>query len=342
MNNYWFNVHKKFCVELIIRAVWLLLLLCIGFNNSGCKKLDIKRINKITTGKPESNSLNQITVKAEIIDFNNEQEIISFGHCWSTSSNPTIENACTSVNGSEIMQGTFTSQLANIKPGQKYYLRAYIRNNESVTYSKEVDFTFDIPTLSLKADSISILSYSSVKVNGSIENIGSYHVLNFGHVWSTNTNPTINDFYSGNDELTSDTSFYTTISNLNKSTYYYLRTFVQITSSSYLYSDAISFIIPELEITTDSSSVTASTSIKLMGSITSLGIDSVSDYGFCWSYTSSNPNYNGNLISLGSINKVVQFNSTMQNIQQGVTYYYRAYAIEDGVIKYGTIKNFIL
>ena len=49
------------------------------------------------------------------------------GVCWSTSSNPTIEDAHT-TDGSGL--GSYTSSIAGLMPGTTYYLRAYATNSE--------------------------------------------------------------------------------------------------------------------------------------------------------------------------------------------------------------------
>lgn len=60
------------------------------------------------------------------------------GVCWSTSSNPTINNQHT-TNGSGT--GSFTSSITNLSPGTTYYVRAYATNSVGTGYGEVRTFT---------------------------------------------------------------------------------------------------------------------------------------------------------------------------------------------------------
>ncbi|WP_412465769.1 hypothetical protein [Pedobacter sp. KLB.chiD] len=62
------------------------------------------------------------------------------GICWSLKSGPTTTDNKTgikSITGS----GIFTSDLSNLKPSTKYYVRAFAVNNAGTSYGNEVSFT---------------------------------------------------------------------------------------------------------------------------------------------------------------------------------------------------------
>ena len=60
--------------------------------------------------------------------------VTACGVCWSTSHNPTIEDAHTSdSSGTGIYQSTITS----LQPETTYYVRAYARNKAGIAYGKE-------------------------------------------------------------------------------------------------------------------------------------------------------------------------------------------------------------
>lgn len=65
-------------------------------------------------------------------------EISSRGVCWSESENPNISESKTSDG---IGMGPFTSHLTGLKPGTKYYVRAYATNSAGTSYGNCESFT---------------------------------------------------------------------------------------------------------------------------------------------------------------------------------------------------------
>jgi uncharacterized protein (TIGR02145 family) len=70
--------------------------------------------------------------------------ITARGVCWSTLSNPTIEDNKT-IDGTG--SGSFISSINNLLPGTTYYVRAYATNSDGTAYGNEVNFiTFSAST----------------------------------------------------------------------------------------------------------------------------------------------------------------------------------------------------
>ena len=65
-------------------------------------------------------------------------EVTARGVCWSTSQNPTIEDAF-SNDGTGI--GAYSSNLTDLNDYTTYYVRAYATNSEGTTYGEEISFT---------------------------------------------------------------------------------------------------------------------------------------------------------------------------------------------------------
>ena len=61
------------------------------------------------------------------------------GICYSTTSNPTINNNKTPISGSG--SGSFNKEITGLAANAKYYVRAYAINNEGTVYGNEVNFT---------------------------------------------------------------------------------------------------------------------------------------------------------------------------------------------------------
>jgi len=87
------------------------------------------------------------------------------GVCWGISASPTIE-------GSHISSGTgtgiFISNITDLTPNTKYYIRAYATNSAGTTYGNELTFTTlgQAPTAVTQA--ACCLSSTGAKLNGSV------------------------------------------------------------------------------------------------------------------------------------------------------------------------------
>lgn len=65
-------------------------------------------------------------------------EVTARGVCWSTSQNPTIEDAF-SNDGTGV--GVYSSNISNLTSNTTYYVRAYATNSEGTAYGEEISFT---------------------------------------------------------------------------------------------------------------------------------------------------------------------------------------------------------
>ena len=94
-------------------------------------------ISSLTTNSADCNS--EVTGSGGAI-------VTGRGVCWSTTHNPTLEDAHT-VDSSGT--GTFFSQLTGLSQGTTYYVRAYATNLAGTGYSEEICFTTDCEVLTL-------------------------------------------------------------------------------------------------------------------------------------------------------------------------------------------------
>ncbi len=320
---------KKGCLILIT------LIIAIFF--TFCKKLETGREMAVKTDDViVSNTI--ITAKGTIVDLGNKT-ITNYGFCWSYSDTPTISDSYISFSNSA-KTGSFSANLLNIKPDKEFYVRAFISNGNEISYGKALKFSSTHEGLLINTVSIKILTTASVEVYGEIMNIGSLKLLDYGHCFSNNALPDISSTKSTYGELNTDKSFSSVFDNLFLEKAYYARSYAQIDDNTYLYGEVKSIVIPDLKVRTDTFNILNSTTAELQGTIIQLGIPVVTDHGFCWSVSTSNPNYNDNKISLGAINKTRQYKANLENIINNATYYFRAYATDGNFIKYGTVKHF--
>ena len=96
----------------------------------------IKTKPSIST-KFTSNTGNSAIIGGNITSDGGES-VTSRGVCWSTSPNPTIYSSIINT-GNGI--GVFSSSIAGLTPGTKYYARAYAKNSIGTAYGDEVIFT---------------------------------------------------------------------------------------------------------------------------------------------------------------------------------------------------------
>lgn len=73
--------------------------------------------------------------------FDSSTTITSYGVCYSTTDDPTIENATNISQSSSSNQGSPTIALTNLTDGTTYYVRAYVFNADGIKYSNSVFFT---------------------------------------------------------------------------------------------------------------------------------------------------------------------------------------------------------
>jgi len=200
---------------IVPRAFLVVFLLLIIF--SGCDKGST--IPSITTS-PVTNVESTAAVSGGIIKSDGDESIRFKGVCWSTNENPSVaDQKTTDGSGND----NFVSQITGLTPGVKYYVRAYAVNSKGTAYGNSLSFTTvaQLPTVTTSSIS-SVTSYSAI-CGGNVTSDGGSAVSVRGVCWSTNTNPTTNDFKTVNG--TGLGSFSSSISNLLPDTKYYVRSY---------------------------------------------------------------------------------------------------------------------
>ena len=126
------------------------------------------------------------------------------GVCWSTSSNPTVEDNYT-TNGN--IAGTFTSNLTSLLPNTIYYVRAYVMSDLDTVYGNEVEFATLIGPPTVTTAEVNNITATTATCGGNVIADGGANVTVRGVCWSTSNYPTLDDNYttdgSGTGEFTS-------------------------------------------------------------------------------------------------------------------------------------------
>ena len=251
------------------------------------------------------------------------------GVCWSTEENPTIDDEhTTDGNGT----GVFISNLSGLSYHTTYYVRAYATNNLGTSYGEQKCFiASDIPPTVTTNSVTNIAGYSAV-TGGNVTDDGGTAVTARGVCWSTEENPTIDDWHttdgSGIGEFTS------VLNGLTENTTYFVRAYAT-SGVATAYGEQISFttltvIIPT--VTTNSVHSIAMNSVSCTGTVTSAGYGTVTERGICWDIN-PNPTINSNHTTNGA--GIGDFTSNLTGLTSNTTYYVKAYATNEKGTAYG-------
>ena len=257
-------------------------------------------------------------------------KIEQFGHCWSLESNPDINDSISVF--LEYSTNAFVSELNGLKHNSTYYIRAYFKFGDIISYSEEITFkTLEIKLPTLTTKGISNLRAKTVDSGGEVESNNGGEVLARGVCWSKSNNPTIAD------SVTVDSLgigiFKSSIKNLEVNTTYYLRAYAT-NEVGVGYGSEFSFTtkdgIPNI-ITTEITNLTALTA-QSGGSINDDGGLYLLEEGVCWNIIGT-PTLNDSIITSGTGIGTYQIN--LENLQINTTYYLRAYATNELGVNYG-------
>jgi hypothetical protein len=274
--------------------------------------------------------------------------VLQYGNVWSSTNNlPTI-NDLKSQLGTTNSPLHFSTQITGLSPNTTYYVRAYATNNAGTTYGLALSFTTTVapnnpPVVSI--GNISAITVNSASAAGTISDIGSSGITQYGHVWSsTNNTPTVADSKTDLGGTGTATVFNSSITGLQSNTLYYVRAYATNNGGT-TYSGVVTFTTGAppnnpASVTTDSIRQITINAATAYGAITSIGNSAVTQYGHVWSSTNNTPTINDNKTQLGAANAPTSFNSSLTGLTTGTTYYVRAYAINNGGTSYGAVVTF--
>lgn len=95
------------------------------------------QLSTVSTGKVSEVIDRSASVEGVLESLGNVDEVLAYGHVWSTLSNPTVSGSKTDL-GKTSKTGPFKSALSDLVPGTVYYVRAYATNSVGTAYGQEV------------------------------------------------------------------------------------------------------------------------------------------------------------------------------------------------------------
>lgn len=188
----------------------------------------------------------------------------------------------------------------------------------------------------VNTDEIINITVRSADVKGAVTSDGNHAVKERGVCYATHQTPTLTDKKVA---AGSGLGIYTcSLSGLSKSTTYYVRTYAT-NSIGTVFGAQKMFTTKDgkASITTTTATEVKATSAIVGGNITADGGDAITARGIVWA-TTQNPTLSNNRTTNGT--GTGSFTHTLQGLQTGTTYYYRAYATNSTGTTYATQKSF--
>ncbi len=263
------------------------------------------------------------------ISNNGGADITDRGVYWGTSTSPETSGTKLQV-GTGI--GAFYENLSGLTSGMK----AYAINSMGTSYGDETFFTTQINLPTVVTSAVTEYTSTSARIGGNVSDNGGFEVSQRGVHWGTEANPRL----TGKKIVlgSGDGDFSQTVTDLSRAyTYYVIAFATNLKGTSY--GEEINFSTePELPrvFTTSISNITAY-SARVGGTISSNGGTEITERGVFWG-TSTDPVTTGTKLIIGS--GMGDFMETLVNLNPGVTYYVKAYAVNGIGTSFGEEKSY--
>ena len=287
----------------------------ITFNTtSGLPVVDTKDITNVTPLSANGGG----TVTSD-----NGFTVTERGVCWSTVSNPTINDEH-STNGSGT--GEFNSAISGLQNSTTYHVRAYATNSKGTGYGEDKTFTTTLGAITVTTNSVINIGATNATCGGNatVTPDNDLSITAKGVCWSTSHNPVV----SGNHTIdgTGVGPFVSSITGLTVNTTYYVRAYATNQIGTY-YGDERVFLTNNgyatVVLDVNSFAVVSSTSLNCISNVSSDGGFAVTARGVCWG-TVPNPSIANNHTNEGG--GIGYYTSVMNGLDPNTTYYVRSYA----------------
>lgn len=196
-------------------------------------------------------------------------------------------------------------------------------------------------TSSVNTGEASDITSTTATLNGEIVNEGAPVYTERGFVYNVRQAPTTdNSIERLSSPVTEDKQFSCKLANLSPNQTYYVRAYV-VQNGKVIYGNEVSFSTRQQPASVSTSAVTniGATSATFNASVTEAGTPQYSEKGFCYGRTNS-PTLSDNKITVAGGSIVGDFSIEVNGLDAPVTYYVRAYVIQESEVIYGNTVVF--
>lgn len=239
--------------------------------------------------------------------------------------------------------GSYSVELTKLQANTTYYFRYEV--NACVFTSSTADIVSEFQTLQTSIPVVTTtlvtnLSYTSATVNGQITFDGGCDITEYGIVYGTSQDPTIENTKIKSNKCDSTGTFVCEVKNLQANTTYYARAYAK-NAQGVAYGEEVTFTTLQLSVPVLIASVVidSPTSVTINGQISQNGGSEITECGVVYS-TSHNPTTANNQIKSDDSNSEGLFTCQITGLQRNATYYARAYAINAKGIGYSLEISF--
>jgi hypothetical protein len=185
----------------------------------------------------------------------------------------------------------------------------------------------------VQTEAATVVSSTSITLNGDITSDSGYNVTDYGFMWGTSASSLTNKLDVGTNNQSG--TFTDTLSITPGTTYY----FEAYATNSYGTADGavLSYPTNMPAVQTEAATSVTDSSAVLNGDITSGSGYTVTDYGFMWGTSASTLT---NKLDAGANNQSGAFTDTLSNLTTGTTYYFEAYATDSSGTADGAVMSF--
>jgi hypothetical protein len=185
----------------------------------------------------------------------------------------------------------------------------------------------------VQTEAATVVSSTSITLNGDITSDNGYTVTDYGFMWGTSTSSLTNKLDVGTNNQSG--TFTDTLSVTPGTTYY----FEAYATNSYGTADGavLSYPTNMPAVQTEAATSVTDSSAVLNGDITPGSGYTVTDYGFMWGTSASTLT---NKLDAGTNNQSGAFTDTLSNLTTGTTYYFEAYATDSSGTADGAVMSF--
>lgn len=276
---------------------------------------------------------NEIITCNASITANGRLEVVEKGFCFGKTAQPTIDDekiVCGS--GDESFQGKIT--ITDLDVSSTYFIRPYATNAKGTGYGEEFSTSTEDGLPSIESLGTGSIKATSASLGGRLISNGGYEVTERGVCWDKDGTPSVEDnykFIDGQETI----NYWIDVDGLSPNTKYYMRAYAK-NKHGIAYGGIESFTTKDGLPSVETTQVKYGTTIlECYGNVTKDGGFPIIRRGFCYS-THSKPTLDDKF-ELSTSNIVGEYSLTIDNLEEGTTYYVRAFVENEKGISYGDV-----